>query len=50
MNQRGGYDANQLLLIEDVVLYNKVEKKVEMLMLFVLQVVPMRWRSTSPSR
>ena len=50
MNQHGGYDANQLLLIEDKVLYDKVEEKVEMFVLFILQVVPMRWRSTSPSR
>ena len=44
------YDANKLLLIEDVVFSNKVEEKEEMFVWFLLQVVPKRWRSTSPSR
>ena len=35
VHQSGGYDANQLLLFEDVVLYDKVEEKEEMFVLFV---------------
>ena len=35
VHQSGGFDANQLLLIEDVLLYDKMEEKEEMFVLSV---------------